>query len=533
MKNIKLMDCTLRDGGFINDWKFGHGDMVTLFERSVSAKIDYIEVGFLDSREPFDFNRSITPDTDGMDKLFGGLDHGDARIFAMIDYGTCPLERIADAKDTIIDGIRVMIKKKTRYEAIAFCAELKKKGYIVFAQPVSITGYTDEEMIDLVEHINELKPASMAMVDTYGLLDRTKLLHYFHIIDKHLDKDIEVGYHAHNNFQLAYSNSMALCEEDTERTIVLDGSAYGIGKSAGNCPLELLTMYANEHFGKKYDTSQILEMVDTCILKIYEKNPWGYQMQYFLCASNDCHPKYTQYLLQKKTLSVQSVNEILGRIDKAEKLAFNESHIEKLYLDYQNNEINDTDDITRLGNEIAGKKVLILGPGNSMNDEKNAVQAFVAKEAPVVIAINYIPNDFHVDYIFLSNAKRYMQLATQLSRMGGKVKVIATSNVTPASGEFDFSCDYAGLIDMSFEIPDNSLPMLLRLFKKVGVKDVALAGFDGYKAEKGANYMNSDMEYEFVKDYAVKLNDYTANVIRDLSGEIAIEFVTRSKYETV
>ena len=531
LKSIKLLDCTLRDGGFVNNWNFGHGDMVNLFERSVSAGIDYIEVGFLDAREKFDINRSITPDTAGMNEIFKGIDHGHSKIFGMIDYGTCPLDRICDASESVLDGIRVMIKKATRYEAINFCAELKKKGYIVFAQPVSITGYSDEEMIDLIEHINEAEPAAMAIVDTYGLLDRSGLLHYFHLIDRHLKANIQVGYHAHNNFQLAYSNSMALCEEKTERALILDGSAYGIGKSAGNCPLELLTMYVNQNFGANYDTSQILEMIDTGIMKIYEKFPWGYQMQYFLCASNDCHPKYPQHLLKKKTLSVQSVNEILSMIVPEERLAFNENYIEKLYLEYQNNEINDEADMDRLKAELKGKKLLLLGPGHSMIDEKKNIVKYISENAPEIISINYKPEDFYPDYIFLSNSKRYMQLCNSLPVDESDIKIIGTSNITPAKGRFDYSFDYSALIDRDFEIPDNSLPMLLRLLEKIGVKQIALAGFDGYSVDSRADYINPDMAYEFIGNYAVKLNSYTKKVIDALRGGMNITFITESAYE--
>ena len=265
MSNLSLLDCTLRDGGFVNDWNFGHGNMINLLERSVSAGIDYIEIGFIDAREKFDINRSITPDTDGINKIFSGTDKGSSKLIAMIDYGTVPLENICDANDSILDGIRVMIKKKTSPEALEFCEGLKKKGYLVFAQPVSVTGYSDAEMEELTKKVDELGFYAMSIVDTYGLLDRSKLLHYFEIMDRYLSKDIMIGYHAHNNFQLAYANSIALIEEVGERRpLLIDGSAFGMGKSAGNCPLELLTMYANENLGKSYDTNQVLEMIDTC-----------------------------------------------------------------------------------------------------------------------------------------------------------------------------------------------------------------------------------------------------------------------------
>ncbi len=533
MKNITLLDCTLRDGGFINDWRFGKGDIANLFERSVSAGIDYIEAGFLDEREAFDEDRTITPDSEGMDRILKGLSHGDSKIFAMIDYGCCDISRIKDKKDSELDGIRVMIKKKTRHEAIEFCRALKEKGYLVGAQPVSVTGYDDEEMKELVKEINSLSPFAMYIVDTYGLLERKQLLHIFRLIDERLDKGIKIGYHAHNNFQLAFANSVALMEEDTERDIIIDGSAFGMGKSAGNCPLELLTAYLNENWGCAYHTSQILEMIDTGIMKIYEKSPWGYQMQYFLCADNDCHPKYPQYLLQKKTLSVKQVDEILSRIEEKERLAFNRQYIEKLYVEYQKNDINDEKDREALRQVFEGKpEVLILGPGPSIGKERERILSYIEERHPLVVSINFIPRDYKSDMLFLTNSKRYMQLSSGLEKKSGaeRLPVIATSNVTAAKDGFDYNIDYTGLIDESFEIPDNSLPMFLRLLLSTGVKRAALAGFDGYVPERGMNYSDPGMEYEFAADYAIRLNAYTGNVIKEARKQMEIEFVTDSAY---
>ena len=104
--NIKLLDCTLRDGGYINDWNFGHENIVNIFERLVGAGVDMIETGFLDERRPFDLNRSIVPDMMSMNKLLQGLDHGKSMIVGMIDYGTCGIENLLPAKESCLDGIR-------------------------------------------------------------------------------------------------------------------------------------------------------------------------------------------------------------------------------------------------------------------------------------------------------------------------------------------------------------------------------------------------------------------------------------------
>jgi len=169
MKQVKLLDCTLRDGGYVNDWEFGHDNIVTIFERLISAGVDILEVGFLDDRRTFDRNRTIMPTTQCADQIFGKLDKGNTMIVAMIDYGTCDISNLSPCSESYIDGIRIIFKKHVMHEAIQFCHEVKKLGYKVFAQAVSITSYSDRELLDLVDLVNDLEPYAMSLVDTYGL----------------------------------------------------------------------------------------------------------------------------------------------------------------------------------------------------------------------------------------------------------------------------------------------------------------------------------------------------------------------------
>ncbi|MFI3262677.1 MAG: hypothetical protein R3Y26_07190 [Rikenellaceae bacterium] len=102
----KLLDCTLRDGGYLNDWNFGYDTIMYVFNNLVNAQIDYIEVGFLDDRCISDMNRTIQPDTCSYNKLFEGCNKGRSKVLAMIDYGTCALENIQNKEDNFIDTIR-------------------------------------------------------------------------------------------------------------------------------------------------------------------------------------------------------------------------------------------------------------------------------------------------------------------------------------------------------------------------------------------------------------------------------------------
>lgn len=530
MGELKLLDCTLRDGGYVNDWNFGHNNLVSIFERLVDANVDIIEIGFLDDRRTFDINRSIMPDTDCVEKIYGGLERKQAMVVGMIDYGTCKLENIKPCKDSFLDGIRVIFKKHLREEAMAYCAELKKLGYKVFAQLVSVTSYEDDEMMDLIRLANEVKPYAVSMVDTYGLMHQNNLKHYFELLNEYLLPEIGIGYHAHNNFQMGYANCIEMLSQKVERMMLVDGSIYGMGKSAGNAPIELIAMHMNQRYGKNYHISQMLEAIDVNIMNFYTPATWGYNMFFYLAASNDCHPNYVSYLMDKRTLSVKSINEILGKLEGEKQLLYDKEYIERLYKEYQTIEVDDTEDIKALSGIFQGLSVLLIGPGMNIYRQADKVKKCVEEKNPLIVSVNFIAKEFGTDYVFLSNSKRYVQLATALSKRDLDFKVIATSNVTKTSGNFDYTLKYSSLLDEQAEIIDNSFIMLLKVMKCLGVEKLYLAGFDGYIGDTKQNYINPDMEYNFNEEQAEALNQYVAGVLAEMQKELKMEFVTDSLY---
>lgn len=531
MKSIKLLDCTLRDGGYVNDWEFGHNNMLSILERLVSANVDIIEIGFLDQRRDFDINRSIMPSTDCVEKIYGKVDKKNAMIVGMIDYGTCGIENLQPCKESYLDGIRVIFKKHIMHEAIDFCRQVKNLGYKVFTQAVSITSYSDEELMELIDLVNDLEPYAVSMVDTYGLLHKDNLMHYFTLMDQHLKPNIGLGYHSHNNFQLAYANCIEVLKTETSRCIVVDGTLYGMGKSAGNAPIELLAMHLNEQYEKDYDMNQLLEAIDGNIMKIYQKSPWGYNLFFYVAASNHCHPNYVKFLMDKNTLSIKSVNTILEWIEPEKKLLYDQKHIENLYLKYQKSECDDTEDRKKLKEIFKNKTLLVLGPGTTIKTEADKIRRYYEQTHPVVISINYIPQVCPVDYVFLSNPRRYIRLINDLkSEENINVKVIATSNVTNAEDAFDYTVNNEKLLDKDADVIDYSLIMLIKLLKDMGSKRIICAGTDGYSAT-GPNYANEDMEYWFTRRKAETLNQYVKNSLRELGSELEISFLTPSYYQ--
>lgn len=531
MKNKFLLDCTLRDGGYINDWEFGHDNIVNIFERVVGSGIDAIEIGFLDDRREFDINRTIMPKTENVETIYGKLDRKNSMVVGMIDYGTCDISNLQPCDESYLDGIRVIFKKNKMYPAMEYCRQVKALGYKVFAQLVSVPSYSDDELLEIIKLINDVKPYAVSMVDTYGLLDPDGLKHILGILDDNMDRDIVLGFHAHNNFQLGYINATTALEYDTDRDILVDGTLYGMGKSAGNAPLELIAMYMNEHCNKKYIVTEMQEAITTSVMDFQRRSPWGYQLFYYIAASNKVHPNYVQHLMNKRTLSITAINEILQKLPEEEKLEKNMSLIEQLYVDYQKNECDDSSDIANLGRELKDNQILAIGPGTSIMTHVDSIREFISNEDPVVISVNYIPQEYHPDYMFITNNTRYVQSATKLSdQENADIKLIASSNLTKNERDFRYVINYSSVIDEEAEFPDNSMCMLIRTLIRCGCKDVTLAGFDGYTPDN-VNYFDIDKAYSFLSEKAESLNEYARDFFKEVSDRIRITFLTPSEYQ--
>lgn len=541
MKSIKLLDCTLRDGGYINDWEFGYNHLCSIFQRLTDTGIDFIEIGFLDERRPFDRNRSIMPDTKSASQIYGRLNKGKSIIMGMIDYGTCSLANIQPADETFIDGIRVIFKKHVMREAMEFCAALKEKGYIVFSQLVSITSYNEDDLMQLIGMVNDVEPYAVSIVDTYGLMDAQILKHYFSILNRYVEESVCIGFHAHNNFQLGFSNVMSLVdyvptdsEEDEilkKRKVLVDGTLFGMGKSAGNAPLELIAMYLNRKYKTDYKINPMLEAIDESIMDFYMRSPWGYKPCFYLSALNKCHPNYVKQFQAKENFSVSTVNDILGRIEPEDKkLLYDRKAGEALYESFEKEIYNDEETFLHLGNVLREKKILLVGPGKNIQLQSEHVQEFIREREPIIISINYIPGAWKVHYVFITKSKRYLEMTENLLEIKNRgVQLIATSNVEAKGREFHYMVSREPLLEPDQRINDNSFLMLLKILKSCGVRKVWCAGFDGYSPNED-NYFKPAMEYAFVKDEAAGLNSHIKETLEDMCDELEIEFITYSHY---
>lgn len=525
MKSIKILDCTLRDGGFVNDWNFGYNVMNSIYKRLDIAGIDIIELGFLNDTRKFDENRSIMPTTGDFGKIFN-IENHHAMIVGMIILGECRIENVGPKSESILDGIRVVFKKENIDRAYEFAKTIKQKGYTLFLQAASFTDYSHKEAEAMIKKMNELKPSAFSIVDTYGLMHKKELLGYFDVFDKYVSKDTSIGYHAHNNYQQAYTNAIELINHcGQHRELVIDSTVYGMGKGTGNANTELMAKYLNRNYGTKYEIGQILEIIDLEILSLFHQYGWGYSLDGFLCASNDCHPTYVKNLRDKKVLSVSSICEILSKIPDDKRTTYHKDIIEELFIDFQNSNVNDDESYANLKTKIKDRNILILSPGSSIVTQEKEIKSYIEKNNPLIFTINSVPKNYRADYVFCSNARRYNQLMYDISKSG--TPLIITANVTSiysnAKKVFNFSKLRINVADIS----DNATLLLIKIFNNLNVKEVFTAGFDGFDKTK-PNYSNDYNALCEIKDadaHNKKIIDFLKN-----ENRIKLNFITESKY---
>lgn len=532
MNNIKVLDCTLRDGGFVNDWNFGQNVIQNIYHRLISANIDIIELGFLNEAYPFDINRSIMPHSKYLKTIYRNKVEKGPMLVAMVILGECGIENIDDCQDTFVDGIRVVFKKSQIDEAFKFANKVKDKGYEVFLQPASVTDYSEKEMLELIEQVNEFHPYALYIVDTYGLMHKEQVVKYFNLMDSNLLSDISVGFHSHNNFQLSYASSIALLELESEREFIIDASLFGMGKGVGNLNTELITDYLNKNYNKEYELLQILEIIDLEIVKIKEIHSWGYSLNGFIAASNGCHPKYVDYLIKKNTLSIKSVNQILLKLPREKKTTFYLDTIENLYLEFQSKEINDKNSYIQLKEQLEGKNILILATGSSLLKEAEKISEYINNYNPVVILVNHNKVEYPVDYLFISNSKRYNQMVGYLEEVD-EIKIIATSNITHANRNIDYMFNYSKLLveGDSNIVSDNATLMLINMMINMNIESISVAGFDGFSRDYKNNYVDNYLSYNTNQDIDSQ-NTLIKEAVEKLSERIKINFITKTKYRS-
>ena len=302
--SIKILDCTLRDGGYINNWRFNSNFMSEYNKLIEKNNINYLEIGFVNKTKKY--KGLIVANQRNLDKsLINNYKLSNTKKVVMADYADINIELLKQKIN--VDLVRIAFHKKDLDSAIKCCVEVKELGYKVSVNAMAITNYSDDELTILFKYVNDYKLDILYLADSYGSLDQKKISKYLNMFDSKLYPECSIGFHLHNNMNNAYSNYEFLVNNvsDINREIIVDTTIFGMGRGAGNLQTELVL--ANKYNNNIKNIVEILSFIQEYIKPIYNniENKWGYELDYLLSGYLNMHPNY---IGKMRDLNISMVN---------------------------------------------------------------------------------------------------------------------------------------------------------------------------------------------------------------------------------
>lgn len=538
MKNVKILDCTLRDGGRIINCAFLDAEIKDISYRLAEAKIDIIELGFL--RDPvkvnYQGNSTFFTDVDQI-RPFVNREKS-AKYVAFIDYELYDFSTLKPFDGTSIDGVRVGFTKKSfdssKQDIIRCLKEVKEKGYMLFIQGVNSLGYSDKELLELLELVNEIHPNGFGIVDTYGAMYIDDVNRIYTLVDHNLSEDIAVDFHSHNNYQLSFAFAQEIIRmSNGKREVILDGTLNGMGKGAGNLNTELIIDYLVRKRNYNYDFDAILDIIDDYIHNYHLQHSWGYSIPALLGGVYKSHPNNIIYLTEKFRLATKDIKYIISMIDPQLRMQYDYDNIQRLYQEYNHTKVDDHQMLMNLKKRLKKKKILLLLPGSSITAAKHKLLSYVEQNKMTVIMVNFIDEDYlkHDSIAFWGSTKRYERFKEQRQQL----QSLMTSNVE-SDNEADWIANYDSYIDRTKEYSDNTMLMLLRILQRIGITSYAIAGFDGFSLN-GSYYNENNFGEERFRSKYDETNKAIAEHLKTFADSVGdslrVKFLTPSIYQSI
>lgn len=299
IEGIRILDATIRDGGLVNDFYFADDFVRAVYETNLAAGVDYMEFGYRADKKQFNsekFGKWKYASDDDIRSIVGE-NRTKMKISVMCDVGRCDYRNDIHKKaDSPVDLVRVATYIDTIPQAVEMIEYADAMGYETTCNIMAVSKCSDEQIANALYSIAQTPALAVYVVDSYGALyprQARKLTRLYHKILAPEGK--EVGIHAHNNQQCAFANTI---EAKDTGARWLDGTAFGMGRGAGNCHLEALLAYLN---GKKYHVEPILKLVEEWMLPMKRNGiEWGYNTSYMLTGITNQHPRTAIAATKKK-----------------------------------------------------------------------------------------------------------------------------------------------------------------------------------------------------------------------------------------
>ncbi len=284
-RRIKVLDCTIRDGGICNDWNFSNDLVQSTFKALEASGIDYMEIGYKTSEGIFSREKVGPWRFCTEDDLRHVVDSNRRmKLSAMCDIGRITKAEIGPAHNSAIDVIRVACYAHQLDEALDLLNHAKDQGYETFCNVMAVSTLQPRQVDDFLERLAVSGVDNVALVDSFGALYPFHVRYLVRKYMNYLGEGIKVGVHLHNNQQQAFANTIAAIDEGVD---FVDATIHGMGRGAGNCPLELLLFYLDN---PRYNAEPILALIDR-FASMRDSLRWGYHLPYAMTGFFNVHPR--------------------------------------------------------------------------------------------------------------------------------------------------------------------------------------------------------------------------------------------------
>jgi 4-hydroxy 2-oxovalerate aldolase len=504
---LQILDCTIRDGGYINGWDFSKSMVKDVYRQLSRAGIDFVEVGFRDADRKSPLWRRCPEEI--LTEIKGkGLA---AKLAVMVDFGKAGADQFLQASESSIDLIRLAAHKNNIPEALKLLEAFKLKGYLTSIQLMGYPQYSEAEREEVRHRLAASQPDFVYVADSYGSLlpaDVRCLIEPLVAAEK-----FKVGFHPHNNLQLAFANTIEAINSGAD---LVDSTLYGMGRGAGNLPTETLLAYLQRQDRDKYNVIHALFCVDMYMLPLRKKYEWGHQLPYMLSAMCQCHPTYAKEIVAAREYAVDELWKILNVVGKINPVGFDPKLLQKVMetITFNRHEAVTSSQKTaeisaapppRVGapaylNRHQGKPFLVLASGPNLGNYRKQIQQFIERYHPIVMGANYLGNLFIPDYHAFINLRRFIKYCDSVHPDSALLlsehfpREMVAEHTSREYEEILFTDRVGG----DFAIQDGVISkncgtvsvLLIAVAAAMGAIEIFVAGMDGYQIVD-----NSDVQH--------------------------------------
>jgi 4-hydroxy 2-oxovalerate aldolase len=506
---MKITDCTIRDGGHLNKWCFDPLCVKAAYYAALKGGVDYFEIGY---RFP-ESKKDLGPFGYCTDTFLNSLleINEKCKLIVMIDAGKSDgvyFENCTPEK-TLIKGVRVASYPYEYTKAISVLEKIADKGYEVFLNLMASSEISEDQFLILKNWKNKDILQVVNFADSFGSYTPSNIP--FHINKLKSIGFEKIGFHSHNNLQMAFANSLKAIEEGATH---IDASILGMGRGSGNLPVEIFLGYLEKEGHPKYNTVPYLDVIERFFNDLFNKYNWGYKLQSLVGGLKNIHPYYIDELFAKKSYTIEEIWNAADFIKENCPTSFSIEELnlalgKRFYKPLTPEKVNET--ISQISEQIKivpafdafkvndfelkdrhkGKKFLIIANGPSILTYDKEIKQLIKNENLITIGVNFLKDIFVPDYHVFVSRKRLFKYINSINKASTLLipsffgKEILVENYEGKYNYFDveiISKDSATVINGTTQknVHLNVSVSAILLAYLMGASEIYSVGIDGY-----------------------------------------------------